>query len=199
MRLLLAAAIAAVLSLTAPLAAADAAKPAPKIGVLRLADVLNGARLYKEGTERLKKDDAEVRAELKKLEDRLQQLEGQLQVLTPGSEKFPAIQEEFETLKLKRKLAGERAGAEIQRKHVALVKDTHKAVRGALKSFCEERGIMLVLLAPAPELAAPTLQDVQLEMGLQSVLYYEPSNDITDAFLPFLNARLEAEGAKAKP
>lgn len=199
MRLIIIAAIAAVLSATAPLAAADAAKPAPKIGVLRLADVLNGAKLYREGTERLKKDDAEIRAEIKKLEDRLQQLEGQLQVLTPASDKFSAIQEEFETLKLKRKLTGERAGAEIQRKHVHLVKDTHKAVRSALKSFCEEKQIMLVLLAPAPELSAPTLQDVQLEMGLQSVLYYEPSNDITDAFLPFLNARLDAEAAKAKP
>ena len=190
-------AVLAAVLLLFPLAAADAARPAPKIGVLRLADVLNGAKLYREGTEQLKKDDAEFRAELKKLDERLQQLDGQLQVITASSDKYPAIHEEFETLKLKRKIAAERASGEIQRKHVTLVKRTHRSLRAALKTFCEERGVMLVLLASNPELSAPTLQDVQLEMGLQSVLYYEPSNDITDAFLPYFNARGEGEAASA--
>lgn len=197
MRLSHLAAILAVALLSVPLAAADAGRPAPKIGVLRLAEVLNGAKLYRDGTDQLKRDDAEFRAELKKMDERLQQLDGQLQVLTPASDKYASIQEEFETLKLKRKLSAERASADIQRKHVALVKRTHRALRAALRAFCEERGVMLVLLAPNPELTAPTLQDVQLEMGLQSVLYYEPSNDITEAFLPFFNARGEAPAAPA--
>lgn len=175
------------------LSAADAA---PKIGILRLAEVLNTSKVYNAGTDKLKKDDAEVRAEMKKLEESLQKLDNQLQVLQPSNENFAKVQEELETTKLKRKIYSERMGAEMQRRHVSLVKETYRGVRTALNAFCKERGVMLVLLAPNPELGAATLQEIQLEMGLQTVLYFDPANDLTEAFVPYYNDRVAAEAPK---
>jgi Skp family chaperone for outer membrane proteins len=156
---------------------------------LRLAEVLNTSKTYNAGTDKLKNDDAAVRAEMKKLEEALQKLDNQLQVLQPSNENFAKVQEELETTKLKRKIYGERMGSEMQRRHVALVKETYREVRTALTAFCKERGVMLVLLAPNPELSASSLQEIQLEMGLQSVLYFDPANDITEAFVPYFNDR----------
>ena len=185
------------LVLVAALPAADPVTPkaAPRIAVLRLAEVLNASTSYKAGVERLKKDRAEASAAMKSLDERLQQLDGQLQVLKPDNDNFARIQEELETTKLKRKMFEQRAGVEMEKRHVALVKGTYKDVRAALTKFCQERGVMLVHLAPNPDLAAPTISDVQLEMGLQTVLYYEPSADITDAFLAYIN--IPAEPAPA--
>ena len=179
-----------------PAVGLTAADAAPKIGILRLAEVLNTSKIYSAGTDKLKKDDAEVRAEMKKLEESLQKLDNQLQVLQPSNENFAKVQEELETTKLKRKIYGERMGNEMQRRHVALVKETYRGVRTALTAFAKERGVMLVLLAPNPELGASTLQEVQLEMGLQTVLYYDPANDITEAFVPYYNDRVTAEAPK---
>lgn len=176
-----------------------AADGAPTLGVLRLAEVLNSSKNYAAGTDKLKRDDAEVRAEMKKLDESLQKLDGQLQVLQPSNDGYAKVAEEFETTKLKRKIYAERMGAEIQRRHVVLVKETHKAVRAALASFCKERGIMMVMLAANPELTSSNLQEVQLEMGLQSVLYFEPANDITEAFIPYLNEKAALSAASAAP
>jgi Skp family chaperone for outer membrane proteins len=189
-RLLLA--LAALVALTLPTVQAVEATPkgstAPKIAVLRLEDVLRQSKSYLAGMEGWKKQQAEAQAAITAIDEQLKRLDGQLQVLKPESENFGKFQEELEVLKLKKKVGYDRARAELERRQVALVKDAFKQMRQALAAFCQERGIMLVHLAPDPDLGAPTFNEVQLELGLKSVLYFDSSLDVTDAFITYLNA-----------
>ena len=188
-RLLLA--LAAFVALTLPTVQAVEATPkgaAPKIAVIRLEDVLRQSKSYLAGMEGWKKQQAEAQASITAIDEQLKRLDGQLQVLKPESENFGKFQEELEVLKLKKKVGYDRARAELERRQVALVKESFRQMRQALAAFCQERGIMLVHLAPDPDLGAPTFNEVQLELGLKSVLYFDPSLDVTDAFVTYLNA-----------
>lgn len=171
------------------LTAAEAAKPAaPKIGVLRLEEVLRQSKVYLAGMDGWKKAQAEAQANITAIDEQIKRLEGQIQVINQQSENFAKFQEELETLKLKKKLGFERARAELEKRQVALVKDAYRQMHTALGSYCQERGIMLVHLAPDPELGAPSFNEVQLELGLKSVLYFDPSLDITESFVQYLNS-----------
>ena len=181
--------IAAIALVASPLAqAADAKAAAPKIAVVRLEDVLRQSKLYLGGMEGWKKQQAEAQAAIGAIDEQLKRLDGQLQVIKPDNENFAKLSEELEILKLKKKVGYERARAELERRQVALVKESYKQLRAALAAFCQERGIMLVHLAPDPELGAPTFNEVQLELGLKSVLYFDTSLDVTDSFIQYLNA-----------
>lgn len=181
------------------LCAASASDPAPKIAVLRIADVLTGSKAYQAGNERMRKEQAEAVKQKKEFEDKLQQLEAQLQVISPGHDRFQAIREEVEITRARAKLFMERMNQELDKRQLALIKESFASVRAALKGFCEEKGIKLVLLAPQNELKSPRLETIELELGMQSVLFYEQSMDITDAFIPFLNARYETGAAPPAP
>ena len=171
------------------LTAAEVAKPAaPKIGVLRLEEVLRQSKTYLSGMDGWKKAQAEAQANITAIDEQIKRLEGQLQVINQQSENFAKFQEELEMLKLKKKIGFERARAELEKRQVALVKDAYRQMHTALGSYCQERGIMLVHLAPDPELGAPSFNEVQLELGLKSVLYFDPSLDITESFVQFLNS-----------
>ena len=189
----------ALVALTAGTAlfAADApeAKPAPKIAVIRLEEVLRASKLYAAGMEKWKKEQAEATAALKGIDEQLQKLDGQLQVLKPDNANYAGIQEEFEVLKLKKDITYKKIRAELERRQVALVKSVFANAKTKLAQFCKERAIMIVHLAPDLELNAPGFSDIQLELGLKSVLYYDPAMDITEAFVPYLNAADAAAAA----
>ncbi len=183
--------------------AAEAGKvAAPKIGVLRLEEVLRQSKAYLAGMEGWKKAEAEARTAIAAIDEQLKRLDGQIQVINQQNENFAKFQEEIETLKLKKKLGLDRARAELERRQVGLVKDAYRQMRAALTTYCQERGIMLVHLAPDPELGSPNFNEVQLELGLKSVLYFDPSLDITESFVQYLNsdaAALKAEKPTEKP
>lgn len=186
------------LALATPvLSAAEVVKSAaPKIAVLRLEEVLRQSKTYLAGMEVWKKQQAEAQAALGAIDEQLKRLDGQLQVINKDSDNFAKYQEEFETLKLRKKISYEQAKIALERRQVILVKDAYKQLRGSLTTFAQERGIMLVHLAPDPLLGAPTFNEIQLELGLKTVLYYDPSLDITDSFVQYLNA---ADGAPGQP
>ena len=196
-RLLLA--LAAFVTLTLPAVQAVEAPPkgaAPKIAVLRLEDVLRQSKSLLAGMEGWKKQLAEAQASITAIDEQLKRLDGQLQVIKPDSENFGKLQEELEILKLKKKVGYDRAGAELDRRKVALVKESFKQMHQSLATFCQERGIMLVHLTPDPTLGAPNFNDVQQELGMKTVLYFDPALDVTDAFIAYLNAAGEKPADK---
>lgn len=181
-------------------APAEDAKAGPRIVALRLEEVIRTCKQYASRTESLGQEQGEAKKTLKEMDEQLQQLGNQLQVLAKTNERFAKTQEEFEVLKLKQKLFAERAQNSIERRHVAIIKETYGVLRQLLKEFCKERGIQLVHLAPNPDLKAPSMMEVQLELGLQSVLFADDSLDITTDFIAFVNAKFAAgKSADAQP
>lgn len=184
---------------TPAVSAAEVVKSAaPKIAVLRLEEVLRQSKTYLAGMEVWKKQQAEAQAALGAIDEQLKRLDGQLQVINKDSDNFAKYQEEFETLKLRKKISYEQAKIALEKRQVVLVKESYRQLRGSLTAFAQERGIMLVHLAPDPVLGAPTFNEIQLELGLKTVLYYDPSLDITDSFVQYLNAA-DAAAVQEKP
>ncbi|MBA2479642.1 MAG: OmpH family outer membrane protein [Planctomycetes bacterium] len=185
--------------MTATVQGAEAKPEAPRIAVLRLEDAMTAFKQYKEGMEKLKKEVAEGQAAIKAMEDRLQELDSRIQVMKPDSADFAKITEEFEVTKLKEQMMVKRGNEDIDRRRANLVRESYASVRAQLSAFCQERGIKLVHLAPNPELQAQNNKELNLQLFAQSVLYYDATLDITDAFIPYLNEHWNADAKAPAP
>lgn len=169
-------------------------KPAPtRIAVLHLEDAISKSQFYMTRIEALKKERADAQAQLKSMEEQLQLLDNGLQGLSPNNERYAKMNEDFQVLKLKFKITGERAKSEIDRHHTTLLKQTVDALRPLFKDYCQDNGIVFMALAPNTELVTGSIQDLQLQLGLQSALYFDPSLDVTESFIAFANRRFAAE------
>ncbi len=176
--------------------AGDAGAPStsgPDYAVLRLDEALRTSKVYLARLDQLKKDKGEVDAHLKQMEEQLQKLNGSLEVLSPLSEKFAQAQEEREVLKVKSELLAKRSRALLDRRHGALLKETYDVLRGHLAAFAKERRIRLISLAPNPEMPNGGSNEILMQLGMQTALYYDKSIDITDEFIAFANGRYAAE------
>jgi Skp family chaperone for outer membrane proteins len=182
---------------TIPLTAGDA-KPAPKVAVLRLQEVINNCKYYSTRVEGLQQEQNEIKKTLKEMDEKLKQYDNQLGVLAPTNERYPQIQEESKLLELKFKLTRDRSMGAIDRRHAAIIKETFGILRQHLKDYSKERGIQMVHLAPNGELKAPSAAEMGLELGLQSLLYFDESLDITTEFIQFVNAKYAAEKPAAE-
>jgi hypothetical protein len=181
--------------------AGDAGAPAtsgPEYAVLRLDEALRTSKVYLARIEQIKKDKGEIDAHLKQMDEQIQKLNGSLEVLSPLSEKFAQAQEEREMLKVKSELLSKRSRALLERRHGALLKETYEVLRGHLAAFAKERRIRLVTLAPNPELPNGGSNEILMQLGMQTSLYYDPALDITEPFIAFANGRYAAE-APATP
>jgi Skp family chaperone for outer membrane proteins len=188
-----------ILTMGAAFAAGAEAKPeAPRIAVLRLEDTLTAFKQYTTGMEKLKKEVAEGQAQIKALEDRLQELDSRIQVIKPENPEFAKLTEEFEVTKLKEQIMVKRGNEDIDKRRAGLVKDSYASLRANLTTFCQEKGIKLVHLAPNPDLQAPTNKELNQQLFAQSVLYFDATLDITDAFIPYLNEHWNPD-AKSTP
>jgi TolA-binding protein len=179
--------------------AGDAGAPSTSLdyAVLRLDEVIRGSKSYLARVEQLKKDKAETEAVLKQMEEQIQKLTGSLEVLSPASEKFAQAQEEREVLKTRSEVIAKRGRALLDRKHGALLKETYEILRGHLAAFAKEHKIKLVVLAPNREIPGGGANDILLQLGMQTALYYDPSLDITEAFIAYANGRHAAEAPAA--
>jgi len=176
--------------------AGDAGAPStsgPDHAVLRLDEVIRNSKLYLARVDQLKKDKAETEAHLKQMEEQLQNLNGKLEVLSPASEKFAQAQEEREVLKTRSELLAKRTRALLDRRHGALLKETYDILRGHLAAFAKERRIKLVVLAPNADIPNGGANDILMQLGMQTALYYDSTLDITEAFIAYANGRIAAE------
>jgi Skp family chaperone for outer membrane proteins len=170
----------------------------PDYAVLRLDEAIRASKLYLGRLETLKREKTEAEEQLKQMETQLKTLGEKLDVLSPASDKFAQAQEEREVLKTRHELLVKRTRALLERRHGAVLKETYEVLRGHLASFAKERRIRLITLAPNPELPNGGSNEVLMQLGMQTALYYDPAIDITDAFVAFANGRHAAE-APATP
>lgn len=161
--------------------------------VLRLDEAIRNSKMYLARLDQLKKDKAEAEAQLKQMEEQLQNLNGRLEVTSPASDKYAQAQEEREVLKVKSELLAKRVRVLLDRRHGALLKETYEVLRGHLAAFAKERKIKLVMLAPNPELPNAGSNDLLMQLGMQTALYFDASLDITEAFIAYSNGRSAAE------
>jgi Skp family chaperone for outer membrane proteins len=188
----------AALALSCAPAHADEAKPqGPKIAVLHLDEVIRKSTLYITRIEVLKKEKGEAEGQVKLMDEQLQQLDNSLTGLSQSNERFAKISEEFELLKVKRKLTMERLRSDIDHRNSALIKSCFETIHDLLAKYSKENGIQLVQLVPNAEIQTSNTAEIQLQLGMESLLYADPALDITKPFIEYVNSRYTAEAPAA--
>jgi Skp family chaperone for outer membrane proteins len=200
MRLLLPVILLAALVMAPFAAAADDQGDAPRIAVLRLNDAMVGFKFYVAGMQKIKVEVAAGEGKLHAMEQRIDQLQTMMQSLNPENEAYAKSELECEQTKAAFKVLLNRGQAEINAKHMAVIKDSFTRLHAVLADYCKEKGIKLVHLAPNPDLDGQNgtdqnLAEVTNELFMQDVLYFDPSYDITNSFVAYLNAHVPADAA----
>ena len=90
-----------------------------------------------------------------------------------------------------------KAGKSLDRSHGALLKECYAVLRGHLAAFAKERHIKLVVMAPNPDLPNGSSNELLMQLGMQSALYYDAALDITEPFIAFANGRFAATAPAA--
>jgi Skp family chaperone for outer membrane proteins len=200
MRIIILPALCLLSALCCPRAAAadvPAQAEAPRIAVLRLQDTLLGFKMYADGLAKLKQEHAERQAKLNALEERMKDLDGKMQVLDKDGDAFASAQLELKSLDLEDKMSADRGTRVLADESATLLKESFATMRGILRSFCQDHGIKLVHLAPNSDIQSADYREVDQALLTQTVLYFDPALDITDAFIPYLNQRWADQLAKA--
>jgi Skp family chaperone for outer membrane proteins len=83
----------------------------------------------------------------------------------------------------------------LEKAQVDLLASAAAEVRTSLKTYSEENGWKVVLLASEGAVGRGGLQETQLQLGMQTVLYTADGHDITASFIAWLNARNAAAAA----
>jgi Skp family chaperone for outer membrane proteins len=181
--------------LFACLAMANAeAKSSGPIGILNLDEVFRNGKVFTVRMDELKQAKAQAEADLTRLEEQEKQLRGSLDIINKSSERYAKIEEDLDVLKVRRKLYVERTRSSLEQKQAAAIKDSYMQMRAHLKAFSAERGLKLVQVAPSEQLSS-TIQDLNMQISFQSVIFYDETLDITAPFISFMNGRFAADQA----
>jgi len=187
------------LALAATAQGADASagiKPeAPGIAVLRLDDALTAFKMFISGMERVKAEFAKGKAEIGDYQAQMEDDDRKLHVLNPGSDLFTATELQYEQLKTTVDFTVERGNRALYMHRAQVYRTCYAYLHASLAAFCADKGIKLVHLAPNPVIDLPDEHDTTPQiMGetltsihAQSILFYTPDLDITDAFVVYLN------------
>lgn len=160
---------------------------APKVAVLRFSDAINASKAFQLKMDGFKRDRAGIEAKAKEFEEQIQKLTTSLEALPPNNEKLGSLQEELESTKARREAYIRRQSQDLERKQILMLRETYKDTTQRLAEFCKGRGIKIVVQAAERELGAPSLVMMNLRLEMQTALYFDADQDITDAFVGFLN------------
>ncbi len=180
----------------ANVAAAGEARQFGQIGVLNLEQVFNEAKIYTSRRDELKGEMENAKAKLADVDKTIRAAETDLAGLNRADRRAIELGDQVELQKLQRKQFLERIQNGLEARQVAILKSSHGIIREHLQQFCIEKGIKLVHLAPTTDLNAPTMPDLQLQLGLQAVLFYDAGLDITEPFVSYVNGKFAEDQGK---
>lgn len=170
---------------------------APKIAVLRLGDAINASKSFQARMDVVKRERAVIEAKAKELDDQVQKLTTTLEALPANNEKQGSLQEDLESTKARREAYVRRNSQDLERKQILMLREVYHDTSLRLAEFCKSRGIKIVVQAAEKELGAPSLVMMNLRIEMQTALYFDADQDITDAFVGFLNTTPAAAPAPA--
>lgn len=190
--------LALILILASNLSAGDSGD-APKFAVLRLVDAINASRSYQARIEGFKAEKAKIDAQVKAFEESIQKLTTAIEAIPAGNEKLAQIQEELEATKARREAFVRRVTQQFERDQIAIIREQYQLARGLLADFCRQRGIKIVVQAAENEIGARDIMLMNLRVEMQTALFWDADQDITDAFVGFANQKYAEKAGAAAP
>ena len=163
--------------------------------MLRLVDAINASKSYQAKIEVFKQDKAGIDAKIKEFDEQTQKLTTSIEAIPAGNEKLGQLQEELEATKARREAFVRRISATFESRQIGIIREQYQIALGLLGDFCKTRGIKIVVQAAEKEIGARDLMLMNLRVEMQTALYYDADQDITEAFVGFANQKYSEKAA----
>ncbi len=170
-------------------AAAPAAAPAFRVGVIDMAQIFGKCQRYKAALDALKAQATGEEQKLKAEFEAMKAKASKLQALTPGSTDFRTLEAELSKLDIDLKYKAQMARRDFEERVNAVQFGLFQEVDVYVKSVAEANSLQLVLRHNTTKLtkeSAANPQEVARALT-QQVVYYNPGFDITSLVLTMLN------------
>jgi hypothetical protein len=169
---------------------------APKVAVIRLFDAINASKSYQGRMGVFEQEKSGVDAKVKELDEQIQKFNTSLEALPAGNEKRGQILEELEATKARREAFVRRVIADLEGRQITIIREQYQVARALLAEFCKARGIKIVVQAASDDIGLPNIKLLNLRVEMQTALYWDADQDITDAYVGFANQKFaEKTGA----
>ncbi len=187
------------LLLLANILAAGDSGDAPKVAVLRLVDAINASKSYQARIEAFKTEKAKIDGQVKEFDENIQKLTTSIEAIPAGNEKLGQIQEELEATKARREAFVRRVSQKFERDQITIIREQYQVARALLADFCRQRGIKIVVQAAENDIGARDLMLMNLRVEMQTALYWDADQDITDAYIGFANQKYTEKAGATEP
>jgi Skp family chaperone for outer membrane proteins len=125
-------------------------------------------------------------------EKKIAQLQGDLDLLAPGSNAFTQTQEEIEKALIEIKVWANYEQQKVNRERLIQIENLYRKMADAIGRVAEENGFdMVVYKETEPDFKGVTAQSVSAYIQLRKVIWSRPSLDITDHVIQKLNNEFE--------
>lgn len=161
-------------------------------GVLDLNVVFETSNLVQDRQKMLKAKYDEVAAASEKEMKAIKDLKVEMDITPKNSPKYRSFEESVKIAELKARFTDERISAEFKTLQAGLLLQSYEDIKGALKDYAQQEKLAMVFMLPnivASKERLPDANQIQDMMSKSTVLYSDPSLNITKGFVEFLNAR----------
>ena len=138
-------------------------------------------------------------AKLKEFAETMQKLKTALEALPAGNEKAAQIQQDLDETKARSDAYYRRQSEAFDRRMSAFIREQYASVIEQLGLFCKQRGIKIVVQAAEKDLPPAEVRSLNMRIEMQTALYWDADQDITDAFVGFINQRWAEKNAAPAP
>jgi outer membrane protein len=178
-------------------ASPGAAAPAPagpiKIGSIDMDRVFKDYKKVKFTSDQLKSDALAKQGELQKVMAQMRQIAQELEGMAPGAPDYKAKESEITRLKAQLEAEREQAQADFARREAEALATIYKEVQEMTSAVARQQAMTYVVKVSSEPVTGSDPNSVMAAMA-RSVVYYDPSLDVTNRVVYYLNQRYEAAG-----
>ena len=163
---------------------ADPVAPASPavVAIVDLERAINGSPLQQRRNEELKALGQELDSVASRLRDDVEMLNGELEILPPGSQGFLDMERSLLWKAHEHRAYAEYAGRRLEAEKAYVLRQLYIDVRRVVRAIAEENGYDVVLVNDSVDevLEGATEDEVRLQISARRVLYSNQMLDITD-------------------
>lgn len=165
----------------------------PKVAVVDVRKLMDGSARILAVTEQMKKEQADMQAELQKIENDVKQNMTMLEGLDPRGILARGIREKVVQLQALHDFKVKAWNEEISFRVQTAEKELYNEALGIIATYAKEKGIGLVHKVDSGPIKDQETEHVDRRIDARGVLYIDPALDITADILKLLNDKFAAE------
>jgi Skp family chaperone for outer membrane proteins len=171
------------------------AEPA-RIATIDLEKAFNSLARYGDGQTALKSLSDSLESQVKAAEDRVKDLEAELDSFAPGSDAQLAAMNQLQEAVGEFRAVQQFAQAKLELERARLIRDTYLAIKDAARRHAEQAGYDYILLDDSlPDMDLASSQKTMAQISARRFIFATPKADVTEALVGMMNGEWSATGA----